>query len=164
MAVRLFDVKSGDMGTLCCFTDAARAHWCMKEIGNIKRDGFSNVFICSGQRCNVKLYYSSPTVFRVEGIHRGAFDHEGEYRRRDRNQLALDALRENVTLRPRDVVNLVSRKTTMTEREKKTLHQFVSHRLSMKGMKSPQTMGELVVPEDLKLIKPSISILATTRS
>ena len=130
MAVRLFAVKSGDRGTLCCFTDAAGAQWCMKEIGNIKRDGFSKVFICSGQRCNVKLYYSSPTVFRVEGIHRCAFDHESEYRRRDRNQLALDALRENVTLRPRDVVNLVSRKTTMTERERKTLHQFVSHRLS----------------------------------
>ena len=91
-------------------------------------------------------------VFRVEGNHRCAFDHEGEYRRRDHNQLELDALRENVTLRPRDVGNLVSRKTTMTEREKKTLHQFVSHRLSMKGMKSPQTMGELVVPEDLNLI------------
>ena len=66
--------------------------------------------------------------------------------------MALDAIIENVTLRPRDIVNLVMLKTTMSEREKKTLHQFVSHHLSMEGVKSPQTLNGLVVPEELKYV------------
>ena len=150
MAVCLFDTKNGDKGSLCCYTDSAGAHWCLKEIRNVKRDGFSKVYVCSGQRCNFKLFYSSPTVFRVDGIHHCAFDHENEYRRRVRNKLALDTIRDNVTLRPRDVVNIVMHKTAMTEREKKTLHQFISHHLSMKEMKPPQTMNDLVLPEELK--------------
>ena len=130
----------------------AGAHWCLKEIRNIKPDGFSKVFVCSGQRCNFKLFYSSPTDFRVGGVHCCAFDHECEYRRRVRHQMALDAIRENVTMRPRDIVNIVTLKTPMTEREKKSLHRFVANRLSAQRLKLPQTFADLVLPEGLELI------------
>ena len=130
----------------------AGAHWCLKEIRNIKPDGFSRVFVCSGQRCNFKLFYSSPTNFRVGGVQCCAFDHEGEYRRRVRHQFALDAIKENVTLRPRDIVNLVMLKTPTSEREKKSLHRFVAHRLSAQGLKLPQTFDDLVLPEGLEQI------------
>ena len=119
MALSLYDTNIAENSVLCCYTDTTGAHWCLKEIKNIKPGGFSNVFICSGQRCNFKLYFSTQTDFCVKGIHRCAFDHEGEYRRRVCKQLALDAIKENVTLRPRDIVNLVACKTTMTERERR---------------------------------------------
>ena len=152
MSVCLFDTGGRTKSCLCCYTDFVGAHWCLKEIRNIKSDGFSNVFVCSGQHCNFKLFYSSPTEFRVRGVHCCAFDHEGEYRRRVRHQFALDAIRESVTLRPRDIVNLVLQKTPMSEREKKSLHRFVAHRLSARGVKLPRTFADLVLPEGLDKI------------
>ena len=67
------------------------------------------------------------------------------------HQFALDAIRENVTLQPRDIVNLVMLKTPMSEREK-SLHRFVAHRLSAQGLKLPQTFADLVLPEGLEQI------------
>ena len=104
-----------------CYTDTEWTRRCMKVIGNIKLGWFSKVFICSGQSCNFNLSYSSPTVFPVQGINRCAFDNEREYHWRVRNQLALGAIEEDVTLRPRVVINLIMNKTTMSEMEKKTL-------------------------------------------
>ena len=106
--------------------NTAGDHWCMKGIKNIEPCGFSKVFICLGQSCNFKLYYSSPTVFRVQGIDRCAFVSEREYHRRVRNKQALGVIKEDVTLRPMDVVNLIIIQTSMTESEKKTSHQCLA--------------------------------------
>ena len=74
--------------------DVAGSHWCLKEIRNIKPDGFSNVFVCSGQHLDIKLFYSPPTEFQVRRVHCRVSDHEVEYCRRVRHQFAVDAIRE----------------------------------------------------------------------
>ena len=66
MVVRTFDIDGG-VSALCCYTDAAGARWCLKEIRNIKTNGFSKMFICSGQRCNFKLYYT-PLLNSVQKV------------------------------------------------------------------------------------------------
>ena len=64
----------------------------------------------------------------------------------------MDVIDEDVTLRPRDVVERVKQKVPMTEREKKSLHQFVSRCVSMKCPTSSHTLRDFVVPDALKVI------------
>ena len=100
MSVALFDTHDEGKSVSCCFTDEAGAHWCLKMIKNVNPGRFSNVFVCCGHLCNFKLFYASPSDFCVSGFHRCAFDHEREYRKRVRNQMAMDIIREHVILRP----------------------------------------------------------------
>ena len=145
MSVALFDTHDEGKSVSCCFTDEAGAHWCLKMIKNVNPGRFSNVFVCCGHLCNFKLFYASPSDFCVSGFHRCAFDHEREYRKRVRNQMAMDIIREHVILRPRDVVEMVKRDIELTEREKKSLHQFVSRHLSIHCSRAPRSLQELVI-------------------
>ena len=147
MSVALFDTHDEGKSVSCCFTDEAGAHWCLKMIKNVNPGRFSNVFVCCGHLCNFKLFYASPSDFCVSGFHRCAFDHEREYRKRARNQLAMDIIREHVILRPRDVVEMVKRDIELTEREKKSLHQFVSRHLSIHCSRAPRSLQDLVIPD-----------------
>ena len=152
MNVSLFDMCDEGRDVSCCFTDESGVHWCLKTIKNINTERFSRVFVCSGQRCNFKLFYASPSDFCVSGFHCCTFDHEREYRKRVRNQLAMDIIKEDVILRPRDVVEMVEREIDLTEREKKSLHQFVSRHLSINTSKSPKSIQDFVVPDKLKSV------------
>ena len=145
MSVALFDTHDEGKSVSCCFTDEAGAHWCLKMIKNVNPGRFSNVFVCCGHLCNFKLFYASPSDFCVSGFHRCAFDHEREYRKRVRNQMAMDIIREHVILRPRDVVEMVKRDIELTEREKKSLHQFVSRHLSIHCSRALRSLQELVI-------------------
>ena len=106
MSVSLIDMHDGGKNVLCCFTDETGSHWCLKAITNINPKRFSRVFVCCGQQCNFKLFYASQTDFCVSGVHRCVFDHEREYKKRVRNQLAMNIIQENVILRPRDVIEI----------------------------------------------------------
>ena len=152
MSVSLFDMHCDGKGVSCCYTDETGLHWCLKSITNINPGRFSKVFVCCGRLCNFKLFYASPSDFCVSGFHRCAFDHEREYRKRVRNQLATSVIRENVILRPRDVIEMVERDIDMTDREKKSLHQFISRHLSKNCSRSPQSIQDFIVPDELKVV------------
>ena len=152
MSVSLIDMHDGGKNVLCCFTDETGSHWCLKAITNINPKRFSRVFVCCGQQCNFKLFYASQTDFCVSGVHRCVFDHEREYKKRVRNQLAMNIIRENVILRPRDVIEMVKRKIDLTEREKKSLHQFISRHISVNCSSCPQSIQDFVVPDKLKVV------------
>ena len=64
----------------------------------------------------------------------------------------MDIINEDVILRPRDVVEMVEREIDLTEREKKSLHQFVSRHLSINTSKSPKFIQDFVVPDKLKSV------------
>ena len=124
-------------------TDAEGRHWCFKQIKNIKLNGYAKCFVCSGPLCNVKLYYTSHDAFLVVGSHVCAFDHEREYRRRMKRNLAVDVISDNVLLRNRDVVSAVKTKTEMSWREEKTLAQFVSSQKLSRYGKVPDNLPTL---------------------
>ena len=110
------------------------------------------VFICSGYRCYFKLFYPPATDFRFGGLHCCSFDIECECQSRERHQFTRDVIGENVTLRPRDIVNLVMLNVSMSEREKMSLQRFATNRLSAYGVKLPRTFADLVLPECIEKI------------
>ena len=67
-----------------------------------------------------QAFYAPPSDFCVSEFHRCAFDHEREYRKRVRNQMAMDIIREHVILGPRDVVEMVKRDIDWTARAKRS--------------------------------------------
>ena len=110
------------------------------------------VFICSGYRCYFKLFYPPATDFRFGGLHCCSFDIECECQSRERHLFIRDVIGENVTLRPRDIVNLVILEVSMSEREKRSLQRFAAHRLSAYGVKLTRTFADLILPECLEQI------------
>ena len=152
MDVMLFRPRTPKRVETCCVTDAEGRHWCFKAIKNIKLNGYAKCFVCSGPLCNVKVYYTSHDEFRVVGSHVCAFDHEREYRKRTKCNIAVDAMLDNVLLKTRDIISAVKSKTELSRREEKTLAQFVSsQRLSRYG-KVPRQFADLVIPECLKVV------------
>ena len=82
MEVTIYAPRTRQRGESCCVTDAEGRHWCFKVIRNIKLNGHAKCFVCCGDMCNVKVYYTSKDSFHVDGKHICAFDHEREYRKR----------------------------------------------------------------------------------
>ena len=63
----VFQQDGRSKSCLCCCIDVSGDHRRLKEIRNIKPDGFSNMFVCSGQHLEFKLFHSSQTDYRVFG-------------------------------------------------------------------------------------------------
>ena len=114
MDVTIFTPRTRRQAESCCITDADGRHWCFKSIKNIKLNGHAKCFVCCGERCNVKVYYTAKDSFHVDGKHVCAFDHEREYRKRMKYALAIDAMTQNPLARNRDVLATVKRQMSIT--------------------------------------------------
>ena len=78
------------------------------------------------------------------------FDREREFRKRQRNKHAQDAMKFDMTLRPRDVVGHVKTRVRMTTSEERTLFKRVSRNIARCCPNVPQITAEFVVPDELK--------------
>ena len=99
------------------------------------------------------MYYTSPDNFIVSGTHVCAFDHEREYRKRVRYNMAIVVMEDNALMIVRDVVATVKNQTTLSQREEETLTQFVSSRRLTRYGKCPEDLSHFVIPECLKLVE-----------
>ena len=150
MAVCTIDLRHDTGKESCSLTDENGIHWCFKTITNIHRDGFDKAFVCCGHGCNCKLFYSSPTHFRIEGTHCCLFDHAREFRKRQRLNTAIVLMKEDCTRRPCEVVRIVKEMMHLSRREEASLTQFVSRKINTGANRTPETINDLVVPEELK--------------
>ena len=144
------DARTGTMKESCSFTDESGVHWCFKTITNVHRNVFDKAFVCCGAGCNCKLFYSSPTNYRVEGVHCCLFDHEREFRKRRRLCAAVAATEEDCTRRPCEVVRIVKETMPLTRREEVSLAQFVSRKMAIGSRRFPEDIKDFVIPEELK--------------
>ena len=144
------DTRTGIMKESCSFTDESGVHWCFKTITNVHRNGFDKAFVCCGAGCNCKLFYSSPTNYRVEGVHCCLFDHEREFRKRRRLCAAVAAMEEDCTRRPCEIVRIVKETMPLTRREEVSLAQFVSRKTAIGSRRFPEDIKDFVIPEELK--------------
>ena len=150
MAVCIVESPHGSSKESCSLTDENGAHWCFKTIKNIHRDGFDKAFVCCGSRCNCKLFYASPTNFRLEGVHCCLFDHEREFRKRQRINAAVAAMKDDCTRRPCEIVRTVKGMMRLSRREEAALSQFVSRKIHTGPKQLPGCINDSVVPEELK--------------
>ena len=150
MAVCTMHTRAGTMKESCSLTDENGVHWCFKTITNVHRNGFDKAFVCCGVGCNCKLFYSSPTNYLVEGVHCCLFDHEREFRKRQRLCAAVAAMEEDCTRRPCEIVRIVKEKMQLTRREEISLAQFVSRKTATGSKRFPEDINDFVIPEELK--------------
>ena len=134
----------------CSLTDESEVHWRFKTITNVKRNGFDKAFVCCGAGCNCKLFYLSPTNYRVEGVHCCLFDHEREFRERRRHRAAIAAMEEDCTRRPCDVVRFVNETMPLTRREEVSLAQFVSRTSAIGSRRFPEDIKDFDISVELK--------------
>ena len=99
------------------------------------------------------MYYTSPDNFLVSGTHICAFDHEREYHKRVRYNMAIGVMEDNALMRVRDVVATVKNQTTLSQREEETLTQFVSSRRLTRYGKCPEDLSHFVIPDCLKVVE-----------
>ena len=130
MAVCVVDRRGDPQKESCSITDINGGHWRFKSITNIHQAGYDKAFACCGHHCNCKPFYSSPTDYIIEGAHCCLFDHEREFRRRQRLRLAIAAMAEDCTRRPCEIVRIVKETMSLTQREEASLTQFVMRRTS----------------------------------
>ena len=104
----------------------------------------------------MKVYYTSKNVFRVDGKHVCAFDHELEYRKRVKYMLAIDMMSQNPLARNRDVLAAVKCQMPITLCEEKALIQFVSSRTTANYGKVQKDLASLVIPDCLKVVGTSL--------
>ena len=150
MAVCIVDQRGDTQKESCSFTDANGINWCFKAITNVRRAGFDKAFVCCGHLCNCKLFYSSPTDYIIEGVHCRLFDHEREFRKRQRHRLAIEAMAEDCTRRPCEIVRIVKEAVPLTQREEASLTQFVLRKNVTHTKQFPKSIDEFVIPEELK--------------
>ena len=124
MEVIVFETQPDKKKEPCCVVESTRQVWRFKSIANIKT------------RCTQRRSYAAASGatqglhdqvnFVVDGFHTYLFDHEREFRKRQRNKLAQDAMKFNTTLLPRDVVEHVKTMVWMTTSEERALFKYVS--------------------------------------
>ena len=146
----MFESQSDTKKESCCVVESNGHVWCFKSIVNIKTRGYTKTFICCGQRCNCKVFFTDQVNFVVDGFHTCLFDHEREFRKRQRNKIAQDAMKFNMTLRPRDVVEHVKTRVRMTTSEERALFKYVSRNIARCCPNVPRSMAEFVIPDELK--------------
>ena len=156
MEVTIYAPRTRQRGESCCVTDAEGRHWCFKVIRNIKLNGHAKCFVCGGDTCNMKAYYTSKDSFQVDGKHICAFDHEREYRKRMKYGLAIDVMTQNPLARNKDVLAAVKCHMPITLCEEKALVQFVSSRTSTTYGKVPKDLASLVIPDCLNVVGTSL--------
>ena len=145
MTVRRFNVKNGDGHVACRYTDMAGAHWCMKEIGNIKPCWFSKVFICSGGAVSssytTRLQRSFECKESTAALLTMNASITGEYAT---NWLFVRT--ERTSHSDRGLLSISSWTKRQCWRGKRKHYIGVSHHLSMKRVKSQESMND-PVPE-----------------
>ena len=152
MAVCIVDKRGETQKESCSLTDINGVRWCFKAITNVRRAGFDKAFVCCGPRCNCKLFYSSPTDFLIEGVHCCLFDHEREFRKRERLRLAIAAMEEDCTRRPCEIVRIVKKDVPLSSREEASLTQFILRKNVTHAKQFPKNIADFVIPDELKHI------------
>ena len=145
----MFEPQSDRKKELCCVVESNGQVWRFKSIAIIKTGGYTK-FVCCGQRCNRKVFFADQVNFVVDRFRTRLFDREREFRKRQRNKHARDAIKFDMTLRQHDVVDHVKTRVRMTTSVERTLFKCVSRNIARCCPNVPQITAEFFIPDELK--------------
>ena len=113
---------------LCCGIDQTSAAFQINR--KYQNEGVHDVVHMLRLAVELRGLLHDKVNFVVDGFHTRLFDHEREFRKRQRNKLARDAMKFNTALGPRDVVEHVKTRVRMTTSEERALFKYVSRNIA----------------------------------
>ena len=112
--------------------DALCVGGCCYRFSRFDVRGFAKEYRCCDDKCCARVLFNSPDDIRVIGDHRAcSFDHDVEFRARQRRQHAFDVLSKNITDPPHRVIERMEMTMELKPEEKRSLKTFISRKQAL---------------------------------